>query len=159
VSRDYTTSGGFRRLVRRTATTRPMTWLYLRVQQHTDHLLYRLTPGHATVSSLLSRLPVVMLTTTGARTGRPHTLPVLGVPDGDGLVVIASNCGRPRYPPWCHNLLAHLRATVTVDRTTLPVEARELSGPERDQCFQGRPRCTPVSSSTGSAPPTAGSRC
>jgi deazaflavin-dependent oxidoreductase (nitroreductase family) len=133
---DYANAGLFRRLVRRTAATRPMTWLYTRIQQPVDEIVCRLTRGRATASSWTSGIPVVMLTTTGARSGQPRTVPVVGVPDGDGLVVIASNYGRPHHPAWYHNLRAHPRATVSTDGQTREVVARELSGQERDACFE-----------------------
>lgn len=59
-----------------------------------------------------------MLTTTGARTGQPRTLPVLGLPDGDRFVVIASNFGQRHNPAWYHNLRAHPQATVTANGVT-----------------------------------------
>lgn len=135
-ARKYAEVGLFQRLVRRTAASRPMTWLCVRTQQRLDQLVYELTRGRTTISSLLSGLPVVMLTTTGAKTGRPRTLPVLGLPDGDRLIVIASNYGRPQHPAWYHNLRADPQATVTVHGVTRNVEAHELTGPERDRCFQ-----------------------
>jgi deazaflavin-dependent oxidoreductase (nitroreductase family) len=49
--------------------------------------------------------------------------------------VIASNYGRPRHPAWYHNLRAHPRAPVTVDRRTYDVDAPELTGAERARCF------------------------
>jgi deazaflavin-dependent oxidoreductase (nitroreductase family) len=79
---------------------------------------------------------VVMLTTTGAKTGRRRTLPVLGLPDGDTLVVIASNYGQRHNPSWYHDLQAHPRASVTVAGVTLEVEAHELSGEERARYYQ-----------------------
>jgi deazaflavin-dependent oxidoreductase (nitroreductase family) len=133
--RDYANTGPLRRLVRRTAATRPMTWVYTRIQRPADELLYRLTRGRATASSLLSGLPVVMLTTTGARSGRPRTVPVLGIPDGDQLIVIASNYGRPHHPAWFHNLRAHPRCAVATGGVTRQVEARQLSGADRDARF------------------------
>ena len=81
-------------------------------------------------------MPVVMLTTTGARTGERRTLPVLALRDGETLVVIASNFGQPHHPAWYHNLRAHPRAAITVDRVTREFEARELAGAERERCFQ-----------------------
>lgn len=124
-----------RYIVRRTAATRPMTWLYTRIQRPVDELLFRLTRGRATASSLLSGLPVVMLTSTGARSGQPRTVPVLGIPDGDELIVIASNYGRPHHPAWYHNLRAHPRCAITVGGVTREVEARQLSGNDRDVRF------------------------
>ncbi|MGH2743666.1 MAG: nitroreductase/quinone reductase family protein [Thermoleophilaceae bacterium] len=132
----YEETGAFRRLVRRTAATRPMALLYGRIQQPADTLVYRLTRGEATLSAWLAGVELVMLTTTGARTGRARTLPVLGLGDGDAIVVIASNFGRPRHPAWYHNLRAHPRAWLTVDGVTREVEARELDGADRERHFQ-----------------------
>jgi len=125
-----------RRLVRRASTTRPVAALSARTLHRIDRLVHRLTRGRATFSSWVSGLPVVMLTTTGARTGRRRTVPLVGLPDGDRVVLIASNFGRRHHPAWFHNLRAHPRAAVTVDGTTRAVEARVLTGRERERCFQ-----------------------
>ncbi len=132
-----------RRAVRRTAATRPMARLYGRIQQPLDTLAYRVTGGRATFSSWLAGVELVMLTTTGARTGRARTLPVLGLRDGDAIVVVASNFGRPRHPAWYHNLRAHPRARVTVAGTSRDVEARELEGADRERHFQLAARIYP----------------
>jgi deazaflavin-dependent oxidoreductase (nitroreductase family) len=136
ITHDYEDAGRFRRAVLRTAATRPMTRLYSHIQQPTDTLVYRLSRGRTTLSSWLAGLPLVMLTTTGARSGLPRTSPVLGLRDGDAIVVIASNYGRPHHPGWYHNLRAHPQARVAVAGVTRTVEARELVGAEWDRCFQ-----------------------
>jgi deazaflavin-dependent oxidoreductase (nitroreductase family) len=109
-----------------------MSWLYVRVLHHLD----RLTRGRHTLSSWLSGLPVVMLTITGAKTGQQRTSPVIAVPDGDNLVVIASNWGQRQHPAWYHNLRAHPRATVTVGGVSRRVQAHEASGEERERLWQ-----------------------
>ncbi len=134
--RSYRQAGPVRRVVRRTAATRPLAWLYARIQQPADRLVFRLTRGRTTLSSWMAGVQLAMLTTTGARSGRPHTLPVLALLDDEGIVVIASNFGRPRNPAWYHNLRAHPRASVLVDGVAREVEARELGGEERERCFQ-----------------------
>jgi deazaflavin-dependent oxidoreductase (nitroreductase family) len=134
--RDYASTGPLRRMVRKTAATMPLTWLCTRIQQPTDQAVYRLTRGRLTASSLLSGLPVVLLTTTGARSGRRWTVPVLGIPDGESLIVVASNYGRPRHPAWYHNLRALPVAKVSVNGVTRQVRARELAGPEREAHFE-----------------------
>jgi deazaflavin-dependent oxidoreductase (nitroreductase family) len=131
----YDDAGPFRRAVRRTAATRALALLYGRIQQPTDTLVFRLTRGRTTLSSWLADVPLVMLTTTGARTGLRRTLPVLALDDGDALVVIASNFGRPRHPAWYHNLRAHPDARVVVDGVTREVRARELDDSERERNF------------------------
>ena len=136
VASPFRQTGPFRRLIRWTTPTRPLTWLYLRIQSRTDRAVHRLTGGRTTASGLLSGLPVVMLTTTGARTGQARTHPVLGFSDGPALVVLASNYGRDRHPAWYHNLRAHPRGSVTVGRARHPVEAHEVTGQERDRCIE-----------------------
>jgi deazaflavin-dependent oxidoreductase (nitroreductase family) len=77
-----------------------------------------------------------MLTTTGARTGRPRTLPVLGLRDGEDTIVIASNFGRPRHPSWYQNLRANPHATIVIDGVRQEVIAREVSGAERERGYR-----------------------
>ena len=108
----YRQSSRFRRVVRRSAGTRPMAKLYGLIQQPLDRIAFRLTGRRATVSSWLSGIEISMLTTTGAKTGRPRTLPVLALPDGEDVILIASNFGRPRHPSWYHNLRADPHATI-----------------------------------------------
>ena len=71
-----------------------------------DRGMFRLSRGRTTFSAWISGLPIIMLTTTGARSGQPRTLPVLALPEGDRLVLIASNFGLPSNPGWYHNLRA-----------------------------------------------------
>ncbi len=132
----YRRSRPFHRFVRRTAATRPMAKLYRVIQQPLDRLVFRLTRGRTTASSWLGGVTITMLTTTGARSGKPRTLPVLGLPDGDDMIVIASNFGRPRNPSWYHNLLANPRATIVFDGISRKVTAHELSGPERERGYR-----------------------
>lgn len=79
---------------------------------------------------------LILLTTTGARTGRPHTTPVGFLPDdGPRILVIASAGGAPRHPDWYHNLLAHPRVTVETGVFTYRAEAEALDGAQRDRLF------------------------
>jgi deazaflavin-dependent oxidoreductase (nitroreductase family) len=73
---------------------------------------------------------LLLLTTTGARTGQPRTTPMMYVPDGDRLLVIASNAGAPRHPDWYLNLVADPRVTVEARGETYPATARPLAGDE-----------------------------
>jgi deazaflavin-dependent oxidoreductase (nitroreductase family) len=128
-------AGWFRRLNRRLGATRVMAWVYARTLHHADRVVFRLTGGRTTAAAVLAGLPVIMLTTTGARSGRRSTLPLLGVPDGGELFVIGSNFGQHGHPAWYHNLCAHPEASVTRDGVTHDVTAELLEGPERERCF------------------------
>jgi deazaflavin-dependent oxidoreductase (nitroreductase family) len=124
------------RIVRRTAATRPMAKLYGVIQEPLDRVVHRLTGGATTASSWLAGVEIAMLTTTGAKSGLPRTLPVLGLRDGDDTILIASNFGRPRNPAWCHNLRANPHATLLVGGISRAVLARELEGGEREQDYR-----------------------
>jgi deazaflavin-dependent oxidoreductase (nitroreductase family) len=79
--------------------------------------------------------PLLLLTTTGARTGQPRTTPMMYVPDGARLLVIASNAGAPRHPDWYHNLLVDPEVTVEVAGETYRSTAVVTTGAERDRLF------------------------
>jgi deazaflavin-dependent oxidoreductase (nitroreductase family) len=81
--------------------------------------------------------PLLLLTTTGARTGEPRTTPMMYVPDGDRLLVIASNAGAPTHPDWYRNLVANPDVTVEVDAEKYQATAEVPSGAERDRLFAG----------------------
>ncbi|GLW98433.1 nitroreductase/quinone reductase family protein [Microtetraspora sp. NBRC 16547] len=79
---------------------------------------------------------LLLLTTTGARSGAPHTTPVGYLPDGgERVLVIASAGGAPRHPAWFHNLVANPRVTVEDGVFTYEAEAVVLEGAERDRAF------------------------
>ena len=106
------------------------------IQEPLDRLVYRLSSGTTTVSSWLAGVEITMLTTTGARTGRRRTLPVLGLADGEDTIVIASNFGRPRNPAWYHNLRANPHGTIVVGGVRREVVASELSGSDRERGYR-----------------------
>jgi hypothetical protein len=106
----YEEANPFFRFMRWQAATAPMAWFWARTLHHMDRIVFRLTRGRYTFASLLTGLPVVMLTMTGARGGKKRTVPVLGLPDGDRVAVIASNFGQRRHPAWYFNLRANPEA-------------------------------------------------
>jgi F420H(2)-dependent quinone reductase len=91
--------------------------------------LYRATGGR--IGRRLVDNDMLLLTTTGRRSGRPHTVPLLYLADGDRLVVIASWGGKPGHPHWYHNLVAEPRAVVQIRSRRFPVVARTAGAAER----------------------------
>ncbi|HET8755078.1 MAG TPA: nitroreductase/quinone reductase family protein [Solirubrobacteraceae bacterium] len=134
MSARYADAHPLRKLVRRIAATAPGSWVFARTLHHADRVVFRLTGGRTTLSALLSGLPVVMLTTTGAKSGRPIVSPLLGMPEGGGIVIVGSNFGRPHHPGWIHNLRAepHARIAMSGGRAQ-DVVAEEVTGHERDR--------------------------
>lgn len=132
----YADANPFYRFMWSFAATAPVSWLFARTLHHIDLLVFRLTKEQHTFVSRVSGLPVIMLTTTGAKSGKSHTLPLLGFPDGERMVVIASNYGRLNHPSWYYNLLANPEAEINVDGTMRRVVAREIEGEERQRLWR-----------------------
>ncbi|RBQ17916.1 nitroreductase family deazaflavin-dependent oxidoreductase [Spongiactinospora rosea] len=78
---------------------------------------------------------LLLLTTTGARSGARRTTPVGYLPDGDRMLIIGSAGGSPRHPAWYHNLVADPVVTVETGAFTFQARAAVLSGAERDAMF------------------------
>ena len=79
--------------------------------------------------------PLLLLTTTGAKSGHEYTTPVMYLADDDRLVVFASKAGAPTNPDWYHNLVANGSAKVEVGTETFTVDAEVASRPERDRLY------------------------
>jgi deazaflavin-dependent oxidoreductase (nitroreductase family) len=82
-----------------------------------------------------SSRPLLLLTTTGAKSGKRHTTPLMYLPDGDRMAIFASKGGNPRNPDWYHNLVANKEVTVEVDGQTYTTEAVVAEPDERDRLY------------------------
>ena len=87
---------------------------------------------------------LLLLTTTGRRSGRPHTKPMVYTRDGDRLLVYASKGGAPRHPDWYLNLAADPRVVVEVGPNRYEAIATPLEGAERDREFAAQAARNPV---------------
>jgi F420H(2)-dependent quinone reductase len=102
-------------------------------------LLYTLSGGRLGGAIRVAagpRPPVLLLETTGRRSGERRTTPLLYLRDGDDLIVIAANAGHPRHPAWWLILAAAPHATVTVGGARRPVVARVVEGARRDALWR-----------------------
>ena len=88
------------------------------------------------VTGLFAGAPLVLITTTGAKSGRRRTTPIVYTTDGDRIVVIASKGGAPTSPDWYHNLVAHPEVTVELPSETFEARARTAEGPERERLWR-----------------------
>lgn len=91
--------------------------------------MYRLSGGR--LGGRIGRAPVLLLTTTGRRSGEPRTAPVLYLADGEKQVIIDTNAGNARIPSWSLNLEANPEAEVEIGRHKHKVRARTAQGEER----------------------------
>ena len=81
--------------------------------------------------------PILLLTTTGARSGRRTTVPLGFAVDDDGRVfVVASKAGAPRHPAWFHNVSAHPAVTVELGERCFQAQAIVTIGDERDRLYR-----------------------
>src|SRR5262245_52274610 len=108
-------------------------WYLKRVAPHLDPPLLRLTGGR--ISSMYPA-PVMLLTTTGAKSGQPRTLPLTYAIDGDGIILIGSNYGGKSHPAWYRNLLANPRVEVLAGNHSGSYLASQITDPaERDRVW------------------------
>lgn len=79
--------------------------------------------------------PLLLLTTTGAKSGEQRTTPLVYSKDGDKLVIIASMAGAPKHPAWYLNLAANAGVTVEVGKEKFEAIASSVEGTERDRLY------------------------
>jgi deazaflavin-dependent oxidoreductase (nitroreductase family) len=91
--------------------------------------LYRATGGK--VAGRMGKAPVLLLTTTGRRSGKRRTTPLLYLEDGGAYAVVASVGGAPRHPAWFHNLVANPAVDVEVGRARERRRARVTTDEEQ----------------------------
>jgi F420H(2)-dependent quinone reductase len=95
--------------------------------------LYRGSRGR--IAGRVGKLDVLLLTTTGRKTGKPRTVPLLYTPAGNGYAVVGSKGGAPEDPAWALNLRATPAARVDLGGKQVTVKAREAEGEEYDRLW------------------------
>ncbi len=98
--------------------------------------LYRRTNGRfggtwRVMAGFRKPAPVLLLTVTGRKSGKPHTVPLIHVEDGDGVVVVASSGGLPNHPQWYRNLLVNPEVEVQVGDEIRAMTATEVNADEK----------------------------
>ena len=109
-----------------------------------QQVISKFRANHGKVGGQLANMPVLLLTTTGAKSARTITKPLVYTTDGDRIVVIASFAGGPRNPPWYHNLIANPVATVELGSERFRVKAAATSGEERERLFNQQAKQMPI---------------
>jgi deazaflavin-dependent oxidoreductase (nitroreductase family) len=125
----------FQKLLHRFLMLRPVS-AFLSVALHrVDMLMLKFTKGKHTVAELVG-LPIIQVTTIGARTGEPRTMPLVSLIDGEKLALIGSNFGQKNNPGWYYNLKAHPQCAVKVNDRSRKYTARETQGEEMEKYWQ-----------------------
>jgi deazaflavin-dependent oxidoreductase (nitroreductase family) len=111
----------------------PVGYQYLlRLAPRIDKVVIPRTKGRLSSAGLDK---VGLVTTTGAKTGTPRTLPLALIDDGGALLAIGSNYGRPPHPAWSANLIAHPDCEIEFRGPKAPYRAELLEGDERDKAW------------------------
>jgi deazaflavin-dependent oxidoreductase (nitroreductase family) len=129
----------FHSIMQRIAASAPGAWFFARTLHRLDKVFLRLSGGRVTVSSLVSGLPVVVVTTTGAKSGLPRTVPLLCIRDERNpaiFALIATNWGQQHYPAWYYNLKANPEASCSIGGNTGQYVAHEAADEEYARFWQ-----------------------
>jgi deazaflavin-dependent oxidoreductase (nitroreductase family) len=95
------------------------------------------------VTGVFAGRPLLLLTTTGAKSGRPRVSPLVYTTDGDRIVTIASKGGAPTNPDWYHNLVANPVVTVELPGETFQARATVIEGEERQRLYDAQAALMP----------------
>ena len=123
------------RLLHRFLMLRPVTAFFAPRVHHLDKAVFRLTGGRYTAAGILG-WDIIQLTTIGARTKQPRTMPLVGVIDDERIALIASNFGREHNPAWYYNLKAHAECDVSFKGKNRKYIAYEAEGEEYEHYWQ-----------------------
>ncbi len=121
--------------MRNLAATKAGRVLFRPTAHRLDQLLSKLTRGKYSFAGVAAGLPSVILTTTGAKSGQPRTVALLGIPHPDGVAVVAANYGDEKHPGWYYNLKANPIATVVIEGDNWTATARLATPVEREDIW------------------------
>jgi deazaflavin-dependent oxidoreductase (nitroreductase family) len=99
--------------------------------------------GGKVLSGPFVNAPLLLLTTTGAKSGKPFTTPLVYTKDGDRIVIIGSKGGFPTNPAWFHNLKAHPTVTLEIGKEKFQAKANITKDPERQRLFDAQAKVMP----------------
>ena len=125
----------FQKLLHRFFMLRPVTAFFASRIHRLDKIILTLTRGKYTSAEILG-WNIIQLTTIGAKTNQPRTMPLVGLFDGERIGLIASSFGREHSPGWYYNLKANPQCTVQVNGREQKFIARQTEGEEREKYWQ-----------------------
>jgi len=105
--------------------------IFSRTAHHVDRIVFRLSGKRTTLTGWLTGFPLLMLHITGRKSGKSHSIPLLGIPDPDvenAFLLVASNFGKQNYPGWYYNLKAAGAVSCTLNGRRRDFVAVEVEG-------------------------------
>lgn len=114
------------------------------MQEFNNKIIAEFRANKGVVGDPFAGMPLLLLGTTGAKTGAARTNPLAYLNDGDRLMIIASFAGAANNPPWYHNLLANPEVTVEVGEDKFQARASVVDEPERTAHYDKMVAAIPV---------------
>jgi deazaflavin-dependent oxidoreductase (nitroreductase family) len=121
----------FQRALHRFLMVRPMTAVLIHILHRADTLTWKWNGGAFSLTSALAGLPTFKVTTIGAKSKLPRSVPLVGLPDGEKIALVASNFGQSHHPAWYHNLKANPECQLEINGIDKLYLARQAEGAER----------------------------
>jgi deazaflavin-dependent oxidoreductase (nitroreductase family) len=129
------TPNAFQKTIHRFLMLRPVSAFLAVSLYRLDTWVLKISGGKHTSAELVG-LPMIQITTTGAKTGEARTMPLVSLFDGEKIALIGSNFGRQHNPGWYYNLKKHPQCTALVDGRTQNYLAREAQNEEREKYWK-----------------------
>ena len=101
-----------------------------------DAAVLKWSNGEKSLTTMFTGLPVVVLTTTGAKSGKPRITPLAGFPDGENIILVASSLGNTHHPGWYYNLRANPEVQLKINGQSSNYVAQVVDRPEREGYWQ-----------------------
>jgi deazaflavin-dependent oxidoreductase (nitroreductase family) len=105
------------------------------INEFNERVIKEFRSNDGKVGTPFANAPMILLTHTGAKSGKSYTTPLVYSRDGDRIIVIASKAGAPNNPSWYHNLVAHPTVTLEIGTERFQAKARVATGDERERLF------------------------
>ena len=125
----------FQRVVQKLASMRFNSWWLAKVLYRIDPIVMKRSGGRSSLTATLTGLPVVILRSIGAKSGLERISPLVGIFDGDKLILIASYFGNKNHPAWYYNLKANPEAWVEFQGQEKRYVSFEVSGKDREKLW------------------------
>ena len=127
-----TKPNAFQKFIHRFLMIKPVSAALSKVLHRADSMILKFTDNKHTVTEIVG-LPIIQLTTVGAKTGEARTMPLVSLLDGEKIALIGSNFGQKNNPGWYYNLKARPECTVQVNGKHAAYVARQAEGEEREK--------------------------
>ncbi len=114
------------------------------MSEFNNNLIAEFRANDGKVAGAFEGAPLLLLTTTGAKTGHKHTTPLVYFKDGDHVAVFGSMGGAPKNPAWYHNLVANPSVTVELPGEMFEARAVTIDGDERERIWTAQKEVMPA---------------